>query len=141
MAPPDHRAGTVTLSRPRRWIFAALGAIATVLAVVGAILPGVPTTIFLIVASYCFARSCPWLEDRLLSHRLFAPYAPYVRQGAPMPGRARIAALLMMWTSVSISLAWLAGAGRLSWPVAAAIVTSAVAGTVAIAWVGRARRG
>jgi uncharacterized protein len=141
MASPGQCAGAGTLSRPRRWLFAALGGIATALAVVGAILPGVPTTIFLIVASYCFARSCPWIEERLLRSRLFAPYAPYVRQGASMPRRARIAAMLLMWVSVSASLAWLAYAGWLTWPAAAAMVASAIAGSVAILSVGRATRG
>lgn len=138
---PERAAVSGTLSRPLRWLFASLGAVATALAVVGAILPGVPTTIFLIIASYCFTRSCPWLEERLLRHPLFAPYAVYVRRHEPMPRRARLMALLLMWTSVSISLAWLAHTGWLSPRSGAAIVGAALAGSVAVALVGRTRTG
>ncbi len=138
MAPAD-TAVSSTLSRPVRWLFASLGAVATALAVVGAILPGVPTTIFLIIASYCFTRSCPWLEERLLSHRLFAPYAVYVRRHEPMPRRARLVALLLMWASVSFSLAWLSYTGWLSPRSGAVIVGAALAGSVAVALVGRTR--
>jgi len=131
-APRHAGTGSAALSRTRRWLFAALGALATVLAVVGAILPCVPTTIFLIIASYCFTRSCPWLEERLLSHRLFAPYAPYVRQGAPMPRRARVIAIAAMWVSIAMSLIGLERAGWLSPLFAAGLVGSAVIGTIAI---------
>lgn len=88
---------------PRRLVLAGLGLICVALAVAGAVLPGLPTTIFLIGASYCFARSCPWLEERLLRTKLFRPYLPYLDGSAPMPRRARVAALIMMWTAVTIS--------------------------------------
>jgi len=126
--------------RARRWLFAALGAVSTGLAVLGAILPGVPTTIFLIIASYCFARSCPWIMDRVLALRIFAPYAPYVREGAPMPRRARIAAIGLMWLSVSISLAWLAYTGWLGWRSGAIIAGTALVGTAVILSVRRGDR-
>jgi hypothetical protein len=55
-------------------LLAAAGLLCVGLGALGAVLPGLPTTIFLILASYCFTRSCPWLEERLLRTRLFAPY-------------------------------------------------------------------
>jgi PAS domain S-box-containing protein len=70
-----------------------------------------------------------------------APYASYVRRHEPMPRRARLMALLLMWTSVSISLAWLAHTGWLSPRSGAAIVGAALAGSVAVVLVGRARTG
>jgi hypothetical protein len=125
------------LSRPLRWMFVVLGVASVGLAVVGAIVPGMPATVFLIIASYCFTRSCPWLEERLLSHRLFAPYAPYVRQGAPMPRRARVIAITAMWFSIPMSLAALERAGGLSPVSAGGLLGSAVIGTIAIVLVRR----
>ncbi|MFW5653167.1 MAG: DUF454 family protein, partial [Planctomycetota bacterium] len=55
------------------------------LAWLGAVLPGLPTTIFLIIAAACFAKSCPWLEDRLIRNRLFRPYLKYIDGQEPMP--------------------------------------------------------
>ena len=49
--------------------FASLG-----LAAIGAILPVLPTTVFVILAAYCFARSSPAFEARLLNHSLFGPH-------------------------------------------------------------------
>lgn len=128
----DASAGSGVLSRSRRWLLATLGVVSVGLAVVGAILPGMPATVFLIIASYCFARSCPWLEERLLNHRIFAPYRPYIRSGAPMPRRARVIALALMWASISVSLVGLARTGWL-WPASGiGLLSAAAAGSVAI---------
>ena len=47
-------------------LFVAIGAI-------GVVLPLLPTTPFLLVATYCFARSSERLNRWLLSHRIFGP--------------------------------------------------------------------
>ena len=114
---------------PRRWAFAGLGVASVGLGWLGVFVPGLPTTIFLIIASYCFARSCPWLEDRLLRIPLFAPYMKVLDEGRGMSRAAAKSALISMWSCVSLSLAVLYASGRLRPWVAALIVLSAVAGT------------
>ena len=44
---------------------------ALVLGLLGVLLPGLPTTPFVLVASYCLLRSSPRLHARLLENRLF----------------------------------------------------------------------
>jgi len=117
---------------PRRWLIAGVGVIAVALGAVGVVVPGMPTTVFLIVASYCFARSCPWLEERLLRVPVFAPYMAFIDDGRPMPRRARLFSLGAMWLSVSLSLVWLYAAGRLSVALGLVIVGIAATGTVVL---------
>ncbi|CAN5205846.1 YbaN family protein [soil metagenome] len=50
-----------------------LGLICVGLGIIGAVLPLMPTTIFLILAAGCFARSSPRLEKWLLDHPRFGP--------------------------------------------------------------------
>jgi uncharacterized protein len=114
---------------PRRWAFAGIGLASVGLGWIGVFVPGMPTTIFLIIASYFFTRSCPWLEDRLLRVPLFAPYMKVLDEGRGMSRKAAVSALTSMWGCVGLSLSVLFAAGRLSSLVAGAVVLAAVAGT------------
>lgn len=56
-----------------RWLWFALGWLMLALGAIGALLPVMPTTIFLILAVGCFARSSPTFERRLLEHPRYGP--------------------------------------------------------------------
>ena len=105
----------------------------------GVFVPGLPTTIFLIIASYCFARSCPWLEDRLLRIPLFAPYMKVLDEGRGMSRKAATSALVSMWSCVALSLTILFVAGRLTPWVAGLIVLLAGVGSATILYYARPR--
>jgi len=120
------------LRSPRRLLLAGLGLLCVSLALAGVFVPGLPTTVFLIAASYLFTRSCPWLEERMLGLRVFRPFVPYVRGDLPMPRRARIAALTAMWIAVGGSLTVLALGDRLPLWLAAVILTTAAIGSFVI---------
>jgi uncharacterized membrane protein YbaN (DUF454 family) len=89
-----------------------------------------PTTVFLILASYFFARSSPRLDQWLLTHRWFGPPLRRFRETGGMPWRAKLAALASMWLAVLISTGLLL---RASAGAAAAVALGlAVAGTLTI---------
>lgn len=124
----------------RRWLLAGVGVVAVAIGGVGVFVPGLPTTIFLILATYCFARSCPLLEQRLLRIPLFAPYMKFIDEGRPMSTRSRVVSITAMWTCVLLSLAWLRAAGGLSVTLAATIAGLAGIGTLAVLRFRRAPR-
>lgn len=125
---------------PRRWLLAGAGVLSVAIGGVGVFVPGLPTTIFLIAASYCFARSCPILEQRLLRIPLFAPYMRFLDEGRPMSRRARAVSITSMWICVLLSLGWLRAAGGLSATLAGTIVGLAGIGTFAVLRFRRAPR-
>lgn len=116
------------MTRVARATLIAVGGIAVALGVVGMIVPGMPTTVFLIVASYCFARSSPALDAWLHNHRWFGAGLRRFRETGGMPRRAKVAALLSMWAGVSLSLLLLGSTGRL------VVLALAIVGTATIAW-------
>lgn len=69
----QHDAPVAQVAGLRRWLFVALGGVFVALGLVGAVLPGIPTTPFLLLASYFFVRSSPALHQRLLRSKLFGP--------------------------------------------------------------------
>jgi uncharacterized protein len=130
MSAEDAEAPEATADRPiRRVVYAGAGVVLVGIGAVGVVVPGLPTTIWLIGASYLFARSHPGLEARLIRNRFFGPYLRYLDRPATMPRRAKITTCALMWTSVGVSLAILGTNGRLPMWLAGVIVGAATVGT------------
>ena len=76
------------------WILA--GTIFVVLGGLGVLLPGLPTTPFLILAAACYIRSSQKLYDWLIKNKTFGPYLKDYREGKGMPKNAKILAVSMI---------------------------------------------
>jgi uncharacterized membrane protein YbaN (DUF454 family) len=84
----------------------ALGYTSLVLGIIGIVLPLLPTTPFVILAAWCFARSNPALAKWLYEHPRFGTLLTTWRDQRAIPPRAKIYALLMLALSYVISV-WL----------------------------------
>ena len=76
-----------------RHVYLALGAGFVALGFIGAFLPVLPTTPFLILAVACFARSSPRLEGWLLDHPRFGRGLRAWRERGAIPPRAKLMAV------------------------------------------------
>lgn len=90
--------------RGARWAYKALGFVCVGLAAIGVALPVMPTTIFLIVAAWAFARSSDALNDWLHRHRLFGPLLCDWEDHGVIRTQAKIAAVGMIGLSFLIAL-------------------------------------
>ena len=122
---------------PRRWAWAGVGFASVGLGWLGVFVPGLPTTVFLLIASYCFARSCPWLEDRLLRVPVFAPYMKALDDGRGLSRQAARRAIVSLWTSLAVSVSVLWIVGRLPTWLGATIVAAGIVGTGTILYYSR----
>lgn len=89
-------ADNLTPSRVARAIFLVLGFVFVALGFIGAFLPVLPTTPFLILAAACFARSSTRFEGWLLNHPRFGPLLKDWRSRGAIPRKAKFAALAGM---------------------------------------------
>lgn len=88
-----------------RTLWLLIGLTSLALGIAGVVLPLLPTTPFVLLSAYCFARSSPRLHDWLLGHRLFGPLiANWQRHGAISP-RAKLLAVLSMAGVLGLSVA------------------------------------
>lgn len=77
------------------------GVLCVLLGIVGIFLPLLPTTPFLLLAAACFARGDSRMHHWLLNHRVFGSYLRDYQAGKGIPARAKLLAMLMMWTSLA----------------------------------------
>ncbi len=76
------------------WIL--LGSFFVMIGAIGAVVPGLPTTLFLILAAACYIRSSQKLYDWLIKNKTFGPYLKDYREGKGMPKSAKILAVSMI---------------------------------------------
>ena len=84
-------------------MLATVGVLCVLLGAIGIVVPGMPGTVFLLIASWCFAKSFPSLERKLLRNRFFAPYMRFVDGNAPLPRKDRLLSIGLMWASTIFS--------------------------------------
>lgn len=87
-----HLAGGAT-----RWLWFGAGWLAVGLGGLGVVVPGLPTTVFFIVAASCFARSSPRFEQWVLDLPRIGPMVRDHRAGLGMSRRAKVFAIGTMW--------------------------------------------
>jgi uncharacterized membrane protein YbaN (DUF454 family) len=97
--------GLNALERARRAGHLALGFAMLGLGVVGAFLPVMPTTIFMILAAFFFGRSSPRLEAWLLDHPRFGGSLRAWREEGAIPARAKALAVAGMAVGYGMFLA------------------------------------
>lgn len=94
-----------------RPFYLAAGCIMLALGIVGAFVPVMPTTIFLILAAWCFSRSSRRLETWLIEHRQFGPVLQAWRREGAIPRRGKVMAVGGM--VLGFGLFWLGAHPRL----------------------------
>lgn len=81
-----------------------LGTIFLLVGVLGAVLPLLPATPFLLLASACYVRGSTTLHNWLMSHRYLGPYITNIRDKRGMPIRAKIITIIVLWISLLFSI-------------------------------------
>ena len=98
MPPPDS-------SRAVRWLLWLAGTVSLGLGIVGVVLPGLPTTPFVLLAAACYARASPRLHGWLLRHRVFGPMVRDWETHRSLTRRTKTVAQVSMVLMVGLS-AW-----------------------------------
>jgi uncharacterized protein len=79
-----------------------LGFLSLGMAYVGVVTPGIPYSIFVVFAAYCFAKGSPKMHAWLYNHKLFGPFLTNWGQKRVFPLKMKWFMLAMMTTSLII---------------------------------------
>ena len=86
-----------------RYLYILTGGIAVLLGIIGVVVPGLPTTPFVLLASWCFYKSSPRLQAWLLQSFLGKYIRDYKKKGG-LTTRKRVYIIALMATMVSMSI-------------------------------------
>lgn len=86
-----------------RSLFIALGTLSVAFGVVGIFVPILPTTPFLLLAAFFYARSSERFLHWLLYNRWFGAYIRNYREGRGMPRREKILTITALWLTIGLS--------------------------------------
>jgi uncharacterized membrane protein YbaN (DUF454 family) len=105
------------------------GLLAVAIGGVGVVVPGLPTTVFFIVAAWCFSHASERLERWVLDLPRIGPMVRDHRAGLGMPRRAKFIAIAMIVLAVTVSVTL--GIDR--WAIRAAVLALGAIGIAYIA--------
>ncbi|MDD0975036.1 YbaN family protein [Pseudomonas fontis] len=104
-------------SKLSRLLFGLLAYVSLAIGLVAIVVPGLPTTEFILLAAWAATRSSPRLSAWLENHRLFGPILSNWRNGKLIQRRAKVSATISMLLCAGVMLAFLDH----RWPVFLAI--------------------
>lgn len=91
------------LDRVRRAALIVAGLLSVGLGAVGIFVPLLPTTPFLLLAAACFVRSSGRLHNWLMHHPWFGRSIRQYRDHHALPRRAKVGALVLLWSGIGYS--------------------------------------
>ena len=93
------------MTRPIRFLLAIGGTVCVGLGILGAVLPLLPTTPFLLLAAVLYSRSSDRSYQWLLSNRWFGATIRRYREGRGMRLRHKVISLVLLWGTTAYSIA------------------------------------
>jgi len=84
--------------------FLFIGIFSLVLGFIGIFLPLLPTTPFILMAAYCFAKSSERFHRYIMQHKLFGRMVTDFYEKKVISTKNKIIALTLMWITLSLSV-------------------------------------
>lgn len=81
-----------------------LGTMFLLVGVLGVVLPLLPATPFLLLASACYVRGSETLHGWLMSNKYLGPYITNIKDKRGMPIKAKIVTITVLWVSLLLSI-------------------------------------
>ena len=92
------------LSRLAKALYGVAGGLSLALGVIGIFLPVLPTTPFILLAAFCFAKGSPRVHQWMLQHPLLGPMLRNWQEHHSLTRRTKYVAIISMWLMLGVSI-------------------------------------
>jgi|TARA_B110000977_G_C10727150_1_gene357563 uncharacterized membrane protein YbaN (DUF454 family) len=92
------------MNKIKKYLYQALGFLCVGIAYIGFVTPGIPFSIFLVVAAWAFAKSSPKMEAWLYNHPWFGKFLTNWTKKRVFPIKGKYAMILVM--SSTLAFTW-----------------------------------
>lgn len=87
-------------------LFLVLGTVSLLLGLIGIILPGLPTTPFLLLTAGLYMRGSKKFYNALISNKYLGGYIHRYRENKGVTKRGKINAIILQWLMIAVSCIW-----------------------------------
>jgi len=94
-------------------LFIVLGTLSLAIGVLGIFVPGLPTTVFLLLTAGLYVKSSDRMYNWLISNPYLGKYILDFRRRKGMTSKQKAWAIVMMWTMILLSIILLEGSNTL----------------------------
>jgi len=84
----------------KKYIYISLGILCIILGSIGVVTPVLPTTPFLLLATFLFSRSSDKLHNMLLKNKVFGKYLYNYFNNVPIPLREKLVSIGFLWAGL-----------------------------------------
>jgi uncharacterized membrane protein YbaN (DUF454 family) len=119
-------------------IFTILGSLSLALGILGIWIPGLPTTVFLLIAAYCYLRGSKKLYNWLRNHEKLGKEIREWEQYKAIRTDRLYTALVSMWTAISFSSLFIFFTFKNIW-IIISVIAAGITGTIVLLMLPRRR--
>jgi|TARA_B110000438_G_scaffold189360_1_gene180970 uncharacterized membrane protein YbaN (DUF454 family) len=91
------------MNKLKKYMYQGIGILCVGMAYVGFVVPGIPFSIFLVVAAWAFAKSSPKMEAWLYNHPWFGEFLTNWVKKRVFPTKAKIGMILVMASTLAVT--------------------------------------
>lgn len=112
-------------------LFIIFGSISLILGIIGIVIPGLPTTPFLLLSAGLYVRSSARLYAKLINHPVLGAYIKKYRENKGIDRKTKWFSIVLMWVMVLMSAFVFVNSGTARY----VILTLGVVGTVCMVFI------
>lgn len=88
----------------KKYVFLVLGTMSLGIGMIGVVIPILPTTPFLLMASFLYLRSSKRMYNWMLNHRIFGTYIYCYTKHRGVSQKAKHGTLIFLWATLILSM-------------------------------------